>query len=173
MSSRTFDRFSILDTVTRLVIRTTYGFMAGIIGLFLASLCVIKAVRSLFHHYFVQYRLSLHRDKKSSGSGESMQSVGAGASYKGNINCVLVTLILPHFNVFFFVPAALAVSCLPYLSSIAKMVSDVGFLHALRRITTNRSHSIPFSTQLFGRYSVKLEKSRNYNLHLGIAIDLT
>jgi hypothetical protein len=32
--------------MTRSVIRTTYGFMAGIIGLFLSSLCLIKVVRA-------------------------------------------------------------------------------------------------------------------------------
>jgi hypothetical protein len=37
--------FNALHTVTGLVFRTTYGFMAGIIGLFLSSLCVIKVVR--------------------------------------------------------------------------------------------------------------------------------
>lgn len=36
--------FSTLDVVTGYIIRTTYGFMAGIIGLFLSSLCVIKVV---------------------------------------------------------------------------------------------------------------------------------
>ena len=33
-----------LDGLTGHVVRTTYGFMAGIIGLFLSSLCVIKVV---------------------------------------------------------------------------------------------------------------------------------
>jgi hypothetical protein len=33
-----------LDALTGHLIRTTYGFMAGIIGLFLSSLCVIKVV---------------------------------------------------------------------------------------------------------------------------------
>lgn len=32
--------------MTGSVIRTSYGFMAGIIGLFLSSLCVIKVVRA-------------------------------------------------------------------------------------------------------------------------------
>jgi hypothetical protein len=36
--------FDALHVVTGLAIRTTYGFMAGIIGLFLSSLCVIKVV---------------------------------------------------------------------------------------------------------------------------------
>ena len=31
--------------------RTTYGFMAGIIGLFLSSLCVIKVVRNSYHFH--------------------------------------------------------------------------------------------------------------------------
>ena len=39
-----FSYSTTLDALTGHVIRTTYGFMAGIIGLFLSSLCVIKVV---------------------------------------------------------------------------------------------------------------------------------
>ena len=38
-----------LDTETGHFIRTTYGFMAGIVGLFLSSLCVIKVVCISYH----------------------------------------------------------------------------------------------------------------------------
>jgi len=38
-----------LDALTGHVIRTTYGFIAGIIGLFLSSLCVIKVVCILLY----------------------------------------------------------------------------------------------------------------------------
>jgi hypothetical protein len=47
---RMLDLFSTtLDAETGHFIRTTYGFMAGIIGLFLSSLCVIKVVCISYH----------------------------------------------------------------------------------------------------------------------------
>jgi hypothetical protein len=170
MSSRTFDPFSILDTVTRLVTRTTYGFIAGIIGLFLSSLCVIKVVRSLFHLLFCSVPTVLAETRDRAVQENRCKAWGQGL----RLRRTLTAFLLPDFASLqrFF-------SCLQHWQYpvcpiyLAKMVSDVGFLHTLRRITTNRSHSVVFSTQLFSRYSVKLEKRRNYNLHFGIAIDLT
>jgi hypothetical protein len=49
--------------VTGQVIRTTYGFMAGIIGLFLSSLCVIKVVSFIVLPFLVQCRLCLQRQE--------------------------------------------------------------------------------------------------------------
>jgi hypothetical protein len=122
--------------VTGQVIRTTYGFIAGIIGLFLSSLCVIKVVRLLFY-LFSRSVLNVFAETRDRAVQEDRRK-----AWRWGLRVRDIVTTFPFSpcllkSTFSLVCTASATFSLPYSSSNAGVGVD-SFMHRVVYPATNR-----------------------------------